>query len=75
VSFRRAKYFVIASCVPAFGPTLMDETFSGMGYYMLSVGKEVDISLVRKSPVASWTRGALMTLTGAKGSDALEHAS
>ena len=38
-----------------------------MGYYTLSVGKEVDISLVRKSPVASWTRGALMTLTGAKG--------
>jgi hypothetical protein len=47
----------------------------GGGYYSLSVGKEVDISLVRKSPVASWTRGALMTLTGAKGSDALEHAS
>jgi hypothetical protein len=39
-----------------------------MGYYILSVGKEVEISLVRKSPVASWTRGALMTLTGAKGS-------
>jgi len=37
--------------------------------------QEVDISLVRKSPVASWTRGALMTLTGAKGSNALEHAS
>ena len=46
-----------------------------MGYYNLSVGKEVDISLVRKSPVASWTRGALMTLTGAKSSNALEHAS
>jgi hypothetical protein len=47
----------------------------GDGYYSLSVGKEVDISLVRKSPVASWTRGALMTLTGAKGSNVLEHAS
>jgi hypothetical protein len=46
-----------------------------MGYYILSVGKEVDISLVRKSLVASCTQGALMTLTGTKGSDALEHAS
>jgi hypothetical protein len=45
------------------------------GYYSLAVGKQVDISLVRKSPVASWTGGALMTLTGAMGSDALEHAS
>jgi hypothetical protein len=33
----------------------------------VAVGKEVGFSLVRKSPVASWTRGALMTLTGAKG--------
>jgi hypothetical protein len=41
-----------------------------MGYCLPSVGKEVEISLVRKSPVASWTRGALMTLTGAKGSNA-----
>ena len=46
----------------------------GMGCYILSVGKEVATSLVRKSSVASSTRGALMTLTGAKGSDALEHA-
>ena len=46
-----------------------------MGYYSRAVGKEVGISLVRESPVASWTRGALMTLTDAKGSNALEHAS
>jgi hypothetical protein len=30
---------------------------------------------VRESPVASWTRGTLMTHTGAKDSHVLEHAS
>ena len=48
---------------------------TAVGYCSLAVGKEVGISLVRKSPVASWTGGALMTLTGAMGSNALEHAS
>ena len=41
----------------------------------VAVGTEVGIRLVPASPVASWTRGAWMTPTGAKGSDALEHAS
>jgi hypothetical protein len=40
-----------------------------------AVGKEVDYSLVRESPVASWTRVAWMTHTGARGCMALEHAS
>jgi hypothetical protein len=44
-------------------------------HYNLAVGKEVGFSLVRKSPVASWTWGASMTQTGAKGDNALEHAS
>jgi hypothetical protein len=48
---------------------------TAVGYCSPAVGKEVGISLVRKSPVASWTGGALMTLTGAMGSNALEHAS
>jgi hypothetical protein len=46
-----------------------------VGYCGAAVGKVVGFSLVRKSPVASWTRGALMTLTGAKGSNAPEHVS
>jgi hypothetical protein len=32
-----------------------------------AVGKEVGFSLVRESPVASWTRVAWMTHTGAEG--------
>jgi pimeloyl-ACP methyl ester carboxylesterase len=39
----------------------------GPGYCNRAVGTEVDISLVRASPVASWTRGAWMTPTGARG--------
>jgi len=37
--------------------------------FWLAVGKEVGFSLVRESPVASWTRVAWMTLTGADGRD------
>ena len=40
-----------------------------------AAGTEVDICLVRMSPEKSWTRGAWMTLTGADGRNALEHAS
>lgn len=45
-------------------------------YLWGAVGKEVGFSLVRESPVASWTRVAWMTHIGANGHDfALEHAS
>jgi hypothetical protein len=44
-------------------------------YDSRAVGTEVDFSLARKSPVASWTGGSPMTLTGARGGNALEHAS
>jgi hypothetical protein len=36
-------------------------------YFLDAVGKEVGFSLVRESPVASWTRVAWMTHTGAEG--------
>src|SRR5258708_38868818 len=46
-----------------------DETFlAGSGaVFWEAVGKEVGFSLVRESPVASWTRVAWMTHTGAEG--------
>jgi adenylate cyclase len=37
------------------------------GYFGAAVGKEVGFSMVRKSPRVSWTRGASITPTGAKG--------
>jgi len=45
--------------------------FSGRqaGYFWGAVGKEVGFSLMRESPVASWTRVAWMTHTGAEGHD------
>src|SRR5260370_1949679 len=38
-----------------------------LGYFSAAVGKEVGFSMVRKSPFSSWTRGASITPTGAKG--------
>src|SRR5258708_33527502 len=56
------------------GPALrsrtgLDETvrWKADGIFWRAVGKEVGFSLVRESPVASWTRVAWMTLTGAEG--------
>src|SRR5215213_6743992 len=56
------------------GPTLrsrraLNETIraSADAVFCGAVGKEVDFSLVRESPVASWTRVAWMTHTGAEG--------
>ena len=56
------------------GPALrrrpaLDETFraEASGVFWGAVGKEVGFSLVRESPVASWTRVAWMTHTGAEG--------
>jgi len=37
------------------------------GLFLSAVGKEVGFSLVHESPVASWTRVAWMTHTGAEG--------
>jgi hypothetical protein len=44
-------------------------------YCIATVGPEVGTCLTRESPVASWTRGAWMTPTGARGRDALERVS
>src|ERR1700751_4375250 len=44
------------------GRSILDETI-----YWDAVGSEVGIRLVPASPVASWTRGGWMILTGAKG--------
>ena len=41
-------------------------TLPRLGYSRAVVGKEVGLSLVRKSPFFSWTRGASITPTGAK---------
>lgn len=56
------------------GPVLrsrpgLDETVRSQAgaVFWKAVGKEVGFSLVRESPVASWTRVAWMTLTGADG--------
>jgi hypothetical protein len=38
-----------------------------LGYFSAALGKEVGFSMVRKSPFSSWTRGASITPTGAKG--------
>ena len=58
-------------------PALYETVRAGAsGVFWGAVGKEVGFSLVRESPVASWTRVAWMTHTGAKGNTAaLEHAS
>jgi hypothetical protein len=58
---------VIASSAPADWPTLLNETATAGGYIVVAAGTEVAFSLVRESPVASWTRGAWMTPIGAKG--------
>ena len=42
--------------------------------FICAVGTEVGFCLVRWSPVASLTRGASMTPTGATGGNAPEHA-
>ena len=64
---RKSRCAVIASSAPADWPTLLNETATAGGYSVVAAGTEVAFSLVRESPVASWTRGAWMTPIGAKG--------
>ena len=47
----------------------LDETVRSEsdGVFLRAAGKEVGFSLVRESPVASWTRVAWITLIGADG--------
>jgi hypothetical protein len=49
------------------GRPAFDEAFrvEVAGVFLSAVGKEVGFSLVRESPVASWTRVTWMTHTGA----------
>ena len=67
---------VIASFAPACGRPGLDET-SGKacgGAMIVLPSDRGRRSLEPESPVASWTRGASKTRTGAKGGNAPEHA-
>jgi hypothetical protein len=66
----------IASLSPACGRPALDETGGKAcgGAMMVLPSDRGRRSLVLESPVASWTRGAWKTPTGAKGGNGPEHA-
>jgi hypothetical protein len=82
VHYKTPPMAVIASLGPAGGRPAVDETVGSTWRFVCAVGTEVGFCLVRRSPVASWTRGASMTPTGATslpqakagGGNAPEHA-
>src|SRR5215813_6444519 len=67
---------VIASFPPAYGRPALDETGGKAcgGAMMVLLSDRGRRSLEPESPVASWTRGASKTPTGAKGGNAWERA-
>jgi hypothetical protein len=60
---------LLVSSAPSFGrpPCMKLLAFWRIGYSAAAVGREVDFSMVRKSPFVSWTRGASITPIGATG--------
>jgi hypothetical protein len=71
-----AQNHVIASSTPACGRPALDETTAKACGGVISAPPSATgrCAMVLGSPIASWTRGASKTPTGAKGGNAWEHA-